>query len=97
MQQSEMLSRALERSQRIGDLLVQREEAELQQVSALAEELIQREYSAPSREQPCRLQAGACLECYQQRADDITQCDAAVAAYAACARQASAAVLQAKA
>ena len=96
MRQSELLSRALQRAQRMGDVLVKHEAAEEQQIAALAEELIQREYSMPARERPCQAEAQTCLECYQQHADDPTPCAEAVSAYSACARHASASILQAK-
>jgi hypothetical protein len=95
VRQSQLLTRALERTQRVGDLLLRREGDEERQVAALADELIAREYAAPSRERPCQDQARDCLACYQAHADDPTPCADAVAAYSRCARAASAEVLAA--
>ena len=96
VKQSQLLSRALDRSQRVGDLLLRREAAEEQQIASLADELIEREYRAPSRETPCQQEAAACLECYRQHEGSPEPCAEAVQRYAACARHASALVLQSK-
>ena len=93
MRHSELLSRALQRSRRVGDMLLQREDQELAQIEALAEELAQREYTPPSREKPCGEHAAACLACYQQHPEEPTRCHTAVEAYAACARTAAAGIV----
>lgn len=94
VQQSKLLERALERSRRVGDMLLQREEEELRKIEELAEELIARQYKAPARERPCKDQAAACLACYESHPEDPTLCYDAVEAYAACTRQATKAALR---
>ena len=94
---SELLQRALERSTRVGDFLVIREEEELAQINALAEDLINKQYSAPSRARPCQGQAAACLQCYESNHENPTACAEAVNAYSTCAREAASSLLRAQA
>ena len=94
IRRNESIQRALERSQRVGNLLLTREEEELARIDDLAEEMIQREYSTPSRERPCQGEASACLQCYETHADDPTACADVVDVYSKCARQAAASVLR---
>jgi len=91
---NEDLSHALQRSHRVGDMLLQREEEELVKIEQLADELIHRQYQAPARERPCQQHAAACLACYNKNSDDPTECSGEVEAYAACAREASASVIR---
>lgn len=84
----EDILRSLQRSQRIGELLLTREKEELEKINAFAEELIEREFTSPSKERPCQKEAAACLACYQSSSDDVMQCAEAVAAYSRCARSA---------
>lgn len=95
VRRSELLQRALERSRRVGDALLVREDEEMEKIESLAEELIAREYAAPVRERPCQAEAANCLQCYRANAADPVACSDAVAAYSACAREATAAVLRA--
>lgn len=94
---SELLQRALERSTRVGDLLLAREDEELEQINALAEEMINKEYSAPSRARPCQGEASACLQCYEANPENPTACAETVQAYSTCARQAASTLLRAQA
>ncbi len=97
IRRSELLQRALERSHRVGDILLARENEELEQIDQLAEEIINKEYSSPSRERPCQSEAAACLQCYELNSENPTACEAAVNAYSLCAREAAATVLHAEA
>jgi hypothetical protein len=82
------LAAALERSRRVGGLLLRHEDAELAAVGQLAEELVQREFATPSRPRPCAQQADDCVRCYAEHADDSLACAPAVEAYGACAKAA---------
>ena len=95
IRRSELLQRALERSQRVGDLLLAREDEEIRKIEALAEELISREYSAPHSVRPCQNEASACLSCYSSNPDNPTVCADVVEAYSTCARGAASAVIRA--
>lgn len=88
------LAQAVERSRRVGSLLLKREDEELAKVGALAEELLAKEYQAPSRPLPCQEQAAECLRCYTEHTSDTLLCADAVRAYSDCSRQAFAAVMQ---
>lgn len=87
-QQDRSLTRALERSRRVGGLLLKAEGEELRRIDALAEELVGSEYAAPSRPRPCSQQADDCVRCYADHAGDPLACAAAVDAYSACAKAA---------
>ncbi|KAG7666893.1 hypothetical protein Ndes2526B_g04619 [Nannochloris sp. 'desiccata'] len=93
IRRSELLRRALERSHRVGDLLLAREDEELEQIDQLAEEIIKKENSQPSRARPCQSEAAACLQCYKLNSENPTVCESAVNAYSTCAREAAATVL----
>jgi len=95
IRRSELLKRALERSRRVGDMLLAREDEELEQIDQLAEEIIKKEYRSPSRERPCQSEAAACLQCYEMNSENPTVCETAVNAYSSCAREAAATVLHA--
>jgi hypothetical protein len=88
IRRSELLQRALERSHRLGDMLLAREDEELEQINQLAEEIIRKEYSSPSQERPCQSEAAACLQCYEINSENPTACEDAVNAYSMCAREA---------
>jgi hypothetical protein len=87
-QQDGQVARALERSRRIGDMLLAREEEELQKIQSLAEELINRELRIPSNGRPCEDKAAGCLRCYQEHAENPLACAEFVEAYRLCANQA---------
>jgi len=82
------LARALERSRRVGSLLLKHEDEEISRVGQLAEELVSREYAAPSRPRPCQQEAQDCVRCYAEHVADPLACAAAVEAYGACAKAA---------
>lgn len=82
------LARALESSRRVGMLLLKHEDEELARIGALADELVAREYAAPSRPRPCQQQADDCVRCYAEHAADPLACAAAVRAYGECAQAA---------
>ncbi|PSC69439.1 cytochrome c oxidase assembly [Micractinium conductrix] len=82
------LAAALQRSRRVGGLLLRHEEAELAAANQLADELVAREFAAPSRPHPCSQQADDCVRCYTEHASDSLACAAAVEAYGACAKAA---------
>lgn len=82
------LARALDRSRRVGGMLLKAESEEMGAVSALAEELLASEYAAPARPKPCQQQAADCVACYAQHAGDPLACAPAVDAYSACAKAA---------
>mgnify|MGYP006940077728 CR=1 FL=1 len=44
VQQDQQLAQALQRSRRVGGMLLKKEDEELKQINSLADELIQREY-----------------------------------------------------
>ena len=92
--QDRSLVRAIERSRRVGSLLLKREDEELAAVGALADELLAQEYQAPARPPPCQEQAAECLHCYTEHAGDTLKCAAAVHAYSDCTHKAYAAVMQ---
>ena len=94
---SELLQRALERSHRVGDMLLAREDEEIQQIDQLAEEIINKEYKSPSRDRPCQSEAAACLQCYEANSENPTVCEDVVYAYSSCAREAASTVLHARA
>jgi hypothetical protein len=97
IRRSEFLQRALERSRRVGDALLAREDEELEKIEGLAEELIEREYATPSRARPCQTEAADCLACYRDNAENPAACAGSVQAYSACAREATAAALRTEA
>lgn len=97
IRRSELLQRALDRSHRVGDMLLAREDEEFEQIDQLAEEILKKEYSSPSRERPCQSEAAACLQCYEMNSENPTVCASAVDAYSSCAREAAATVLHAAA
>lgn len=82
------VARALDRSRRVGGMLLKAEAEEVGAVSALADELLASEYAAPSRPKPCQAQAAECVRCYADHAGDPLACAPAVDAYSACAKAA---------
>ena len=82
------LAAALQRSRRVGGLLLRHEEAELAAANQLADELVAREFAAPSRPHPCSQQADDCVRCYTDHPSDTLAFAAAVEAYGACAKAA---------
>mmetsp|Transcript_924 Transcript_924/g.2820 ORF Transcript_924/g.2820 Transcript_924/m.2820 type:complete len:172 (+) Transcript_924:160-675(+) len=85
----------LNRSRRVGGLLLRHEDDELAQVQQYAEELLDHEYRAPSRKPPCVADRDACLACYTSHPKDPLACASSVSAYKACAQSAFAQVTKA--
>lgn len=83
------LQKALSRSRRVGDMLLAREDEELQKIESLAQELIEREQPMASGEAPCQAESEACLKCYLENSDNPTVCSEAVQRYSQCAHRAS--------
>lgn len=82
------LAHALDRSRRVGGLLLKAEDEELGRVGALADELLAREYASPQRARACQAEAADSVRCYADNADNPLACGAAVEAYSACAKAA---------
>lgn len=87
-QQDAALARALERSRRVGGMLLKAKDEELQRIGQLADELLAREFAAPQRPRPCQAEADACVRCYADNAADPLACGPSVEAYSACAKAA---------
>ncbi|KAK9863453.1 hypothetical protein WJX84_012093 [Apatococcus fuscideae] len=83
----EHIQHALERSRRVGQLLLRREQDELETVKQYADDLIQNEYRLPQNEAPCSQQRDGCLQCYQDHEQDCWRCKPEVDAYTACVHQ----------
>ncbi|KAL6783647.1 COX23 [Auxenochlorella protothecoides x Auxenochlorella symbiontica] len=83
----QQLAHALERSRRVGRLLLKTEEAELGSITRLADELLASEYNAPSRPQPCKEAAAAATACYEAKTADPLACAPAVEAYVRCSQK----------
>ncbi|KAK9835117.1 hypothetical protein WJX84_003325, partial [Apatococcus fuscideae] len=60
------VQQALEKSSRVGKLLLKNEQEELQSISQFADDLIRGEYSLPNKEAPCSKQRERCLQCYTE-------------------------------
>lgn len=80
--------RALEGSRRVGDMLVKAHQQEAQQITQLADELMKKEYIAPTREAPCQREQQACLDCYRNNKTAPTKCAELVQGYSKCAQSA---------
>ena len=88
-QSESQLDKALQRSERIGDMLLAREDEELEKIQSLAEELIQREQNIPSGGNPCQAEADKCLQCYKEHSDNPVACSDVVNAYSKFAGEAA--------
>ncbi|KAI3429569.1 hypothetical protein D9Q98_005656 [Chlorella vulgaris] len=86
--QDRSMARLLERSKRVGTMLLKADGEEVERIDELAGELLAREYATPSRPRPCTQQADDCVRCYANHAADPLACAAAVDAYSACAKAA---------
>ena len=82
------LAAALEKSRRVGSLLLKHEAEELDRIEDLAQELLAREYAAPHHPPPCQQAAQDCVRCYAEHPGEALACAAAVDAYGACAKAA---------
>ncbi|GMH37297.1 hypothetical protein BSKO_05170 [Bryopsis sp. KO-2023] len=80
------LRNALVGANKVGDLLLKREEAEVDKVNAYAQEMIDQGYQVRERPVPCEAEREACSKCYE--GGDVFGCRGAVDAYAKCAGEA---------
>lgn len=78
------LSKALQSSRRVGNLLLKQETQEVEKVKQLSEELL-RKHSFPVKPVPCDAERAAAVSCYKENPEDTLKCAAQVQAYSACA------------
>ncbi|CAG9462037.1 unnamed protein product [Pedinophyceae sp. YPF-701] len=92
--EEEKYRRALQKSKRMGALLIRRAEEELQQVKEDAAALLAAEYTAPCREDACRAERQASTACLKAHAKDPWACAGEFGAFERCAAAAQAGAAQ---
>jgi len=89
---STLLSKALETSKHVNDLLLAREEEEMEKIDALSREILEKEaekyhLNVEAKERvPCGEFERRVLQCYAEHKDPL-QCKSVVDEYASCSRQ----------
>ncbi|GAX83420.1 hypothetical protein CEUSTIGMA_g10845.t1 [Chlamydomonas eustigma] len=78
-----LLLRALQASNKVGDLLLKQEETESQKIKELSQELLLKHSYAVSPV-PCEVQRAAVVDCYKVNKENPLKCAAMVQSYADC-------------
>ena len=79
-----LVQQALQQSMRVGASLLKQEAAEMERITRLSQELLDRESKVPSPPLSCTAERAACSACYSQNASQPLACGPQVDAFARC-------------